>query len=1055
MVTSSAGNFTILHSGTLTATAGLANVTGGTFAGIGTLESSLNYTSSASSTFGGSIADSTSASLTVNKTGGTLILTGPNSYTGATTISAGTLQLGDGTTAGVTLGTGSVTVSGTGALALNLADGETFSKNVTVSAATATVKAIQSGTMTFSGIISGPGGLTQSGPGTTILTTAQTYTGATTVTAGTLQVDSSLATTGTVNVSGTGTLSGTGPVGTVNVLAGGSISPGDPSGPGTLTVGKLVLSVGSNSDFRLAAPGTTGGGVNDLIAVAGNLTIAGNLNITQLTGFGIGSYTLFTYGGTLTNTGFSAINGVGGNATTISTGTLHQVDLIVSGTAINQYWDGTGAAGNSIITGGSGTWNNTTSNWTTSTGATNSPWLGGTAVFETTGGTVMLGAPINVQGLIFGVTGYTLSGTASLNLVGVPGTPPTVSVSNAGTTATISAPVTGSSGFAASGSGTLILTNAANTYTGGTNITNGFVQIGTTAAAGSIGGGAISIASSGTLTLVNAHGNTLANNITNGVATTGTLLVNSTLANTLSGALTDGATGTLALTQSGTGTTILTNANNSFSGATTISKGTLQIGTANAPGSLGSNTTVSVGAASTLSLVNVAGNLLSNNISNQASGTGLVSINSTTNFTLSGALTNGASILALTKAGTGTTILTGTDSYTGATTVSAGTLQIGDGTNGNLTGTGATAVTVSGTATLALDLSGGANFSRNVNLSAAGANIKTIQNGINTLTAVISGTGVVNQSGSGTTILSGTNTYTGATNVITGTLDVASSGSLAAGSTVNVATGGTLGGTGIIHGKATLTGNGAIDFAAGGTIAGTLAVTGGNWDGVGTVTGLVTSSSGTFTIGTGENLTATAGLALTGGTLAGTGTLTGSLTDTSSSNQTFGGVITGATSTLTMNKASTTLTLTGANTYGGATIVTAGTLQIGDGTTANASLGTGTVTTAAAGTLTTDLANGETFAKNVTDTGHVIATGTTNNYTVSGIVSGTGNFTKTGANTVTVTGANTYKGGTAVSAGTLLVNNTTGLRKGTGTVSTVTVNNTATLGGKGTRSSAR
>ena len=95
------------------------NITGGTLAGIGTLESSLNYTSTATSTFGGMIIDcGTSSSLTVNKAGGTLILTGMNTYTGATTISAGTLQLGNGTTTGATLGTGSVTVSGTGVFAI-------------------------------------------------------------------------------------------------------------------------------------------------------------------------------------------------------------------------------------------------------------------------------------------------------------------------------------------------------------------------------------------------------------------------------------------------------------------------------------------------------------------------------------------------------------------------------------------------------------------------------------------------------------------------------------------------------------------------------------------------------------------------------------------------------------------------------------------------------------------------------------------------------------------------------------------------------------------------
>jgi len=244
-----------------------------------------------------------------------------------------------------------------------------------------------------------------------------------------------------------------------------------------------------------------------------------------------------------------------------------------------------------------------------------------------------------------------------------------------------------------------------------------------------------------------------------------------------------------------------------------------------------------------------------------------------------------------------------------------------------------------------------------------------------------------------------------------------------------------------------VTGNGTIDFATGGSIAGTLTSTGGNWKGVGTVGGLVTASSGTFTIDPGATLTAPAGLAVTGGTLLGSGTFTGNLNYTSSASSTFGGVIAGTGATLTVNKAGGTLALTGVNTYGGATTVTAGTLQIGDGTTGNASLGTGPVTTAAAGTLTIDLANGETFSNAVVDTGHVIATGTSNNYIVSSPISGTGNFTKTGTNTVSLTGVNTYKGGTAVSGGTLLVSSGAGS-------GAVAINNGGTLGGSGTISGA-
>ena len=315
--------------------------------------------------------------------------------------------------------------------------------------------------------------------------------------------------------------------------------------------------------------------------------------------------------------------------------------------------------------------------------------------------------------------------------------------------------------------------------------------------------------------------------------------------------------------------------------------------------------------------------------------------------------------------GTGTTILNNTETYTGSTNVSAGTLQIGDGTSGNLMNT--SGVVVTGTGTLALNLSAmsTASFSSTVALNAAGASLKAIQSGQVNVSGVISGSGAVDQNGTGTTVLSrSTETaIAGATNVNAGILAV--DGSLAAGSTVNVGTFGDLIGTGTINGKVTLTGNGTIDFDNG-IIASTLAVTGGNWTGEGTVNGLVTSSSGTFNIGPTSTLTAPAGVAVTGGMLSGSGMLEGSLTYTSSSSSTFAGIIADGTSTissLTMNKASSTLILTGAKpTYSGATTVSAGTLQVGDGTTTNTSLGTGAITVSGTGILAVDLPDMSTFS---------------------------------------------------------------------------------------------
>jgi len=316
---------------------------------------------------------------------------------------------------------------------------------------------------------------------------------------------------------------------------------------------------------------------------------------------------------------------------------------------------------------------------------------------------------------------------------------------------------------------------------------------------------------------------------------------------------------------------------------------------------------------------------------------------------------------SLTVGGVGTSTLGGTNTYTGGTTINAGaTLQLGylGLTTGSIIG----------------------------NVTDNGAFV-IVRPGNMSFDGVISGTGylaVAGQKESGQTVdgsivtLTATNTYTGGS-------------AIAAGSTLQIGNGGTTGSIiGIVGDNGALVFNRSDNFNFDGAISGigSLTVVGG---GIVTLTAASTYSGGT---------TINAGATLQLGNGGATGSIAGNVTDNGTfafnrtNNFSFDGVISGGGSVTAAGSAIVTLTAT--NTYtGGTTINNGSTLQLGGGGT------TGSIT------------------GNVTDNG-TFAFNRTNNFSFDGVISGGGSVTAAGSAIVTLTATNTYTGGTTINNGSTL-----------------------------------
>ncbi|WP_119002258.1 autotransporter-associated beta strand repeat-containing protein [Salmonella enterica] len=547
------------------------------------------------------------------------------------------------------------------------------------------------------------------------------------------------------------------------------------------------------------------------------------------------------------------------------------------------------------------------------------------------------------------------------------------------------------------GAGTLIL-NAENTYTVGTTISGGTLVATNVDALGSGDvtddatlelntGGTFDNAISGSGQVVKSGDKMLTLSGTNSYSG-GTLISGGTLVATNvdalgSGDVTDDATlelntgGTFDNAISGSGQvvksgddTLTLSGSNTYTGGTIISGGTL-----------------------------VASNV-------EALGTGDVTNDAVLELNTGGDFDNAISGSGqVVKSGDETLTLSGSNTYTGGTTINDGTLIA---TSVDALGSGDV------TDNAVLELNTGGDFDN-----------------------AISGSGQVVKSGDETLTLSGSNTYTGGTTINDGTLiatsvDALGSGDVTDNAVLELNTGGdfdnAISGSGQVvkSGDETLTLSGTNSYTDGTLISGgTLVATNLEALGTGDVTNNATlelNTGGTFdnaisgsgqVVKSGDDaLTLSGSNTYTGGTTISGGTLiatsvdalgSGDVTDNAVLELNTGGDFDNAISGSgqVVKSGDETLTLSGSNTYTGGTTISGGTLIA----TSVDALGSGDVTDNAVLELNT----GGTF---------------------DNAISGSGQVVKSGDKTLTLSGSNTYTGGTTISGGTLIASNVEALGSG-------------------------
>ncbi|ENL6000662.1 autotransporter-associated beta strand repeat-containing protein [Salmonella enterica] len=980
----------------------------------------------------------------LTKTGaGTLILNAENTYTGSTTISEGTLIA----TNVEALGTGNVTdnatlemntggdfdnaISGSGQVVksgdetLTLSGANSYTGGTTISGGTlvaTNVEALGTGDVTdnavlelntggtFDNVISGSGQVVKSGDDALTLSGSNTYTGGTTISGGTL-VASNVEALGSGDVTDNATLEmNTGGDFANNIGGTGSVVK---SGDKTLTLSGANSYTGGTtiSGGTLVANNVEALGTGD---VTNNATLELNTGGTFDNAISGSGQVVKSGDETLTLSGNNTYRG----ATTISGGTL-------IATHVNAL--GTGAIDNraSLLLDASGQF--TVTDLTTESGGNTEIGAGSTlqatTLTQKSDSTLTINLDSNTADpVIHAASQVSLAGTLDITGVGDVLDSDPASTDDLDTFTLIASDKTIAGDFEK-------LTVAGMdadladfiTVDGRIDDTGKQYELTTALTWYADRDDAVTDAH-GTFNLTNADGSFAVNTVLENVDAT------------LDPASATGWDGT-SLIKQGAGTLIL-NAENTYTGGTTISGGTLVATNVDALGSgdvtddatlelntggtfdnaiSGSGQVVKSGDETlTLSGANSytggtlisSGTLVANNV--EALGSGDVTDNATLELNTGGDFDNAISGSGkVEKSGDDALTLSGANTYTGGTLISDGTLVA---SNVEALGTGDV------TDNAVLELNTGGDFDN-----------------------AISGSGQVEKSGDGTLTLSGSNTYTGGTTINDGTLiatsvDALGSGDVTDDATLELNTGGTfdnaIGGSGNVvkSGADTLTLSGSNSYTGGTTISGgTLVASNVEALGTGDVTNNATlelNTGGDFINnigGTGrveksgdDTLTLSGSNTYTGGTLINGGTLvasnvealgTGDVTDNATLELNTGGTFDNAISGSgqVVKSGDDALTLSGSNTYTGGTIISGGTLVA---TNVDA-LGTGDVTDNA----TLELNTGGTF---------------------DNAISGSGQVVKSGDKTLTLSGSNTYTGGTTINDGTLVANDVNAL--GTGDV---------------------